>query len=54
VTLYSFLYTLMIKTPAMQTPVLEIVLMVPATVIMNSISEIIDPVKKLTKLLSIL
>jgi len=29
----------------MQTPVLEIVLMVPATVIMNSISEIIDPVK---------
>ena len=53
VTLYSSLYTLMMKTPAMPTPVLEIVPMVPATVIMNSISAIIVPDKKLTNLLNL-
>jgi len=52
-TLYSFLYILMMKTPAMPIPVPEIILMVPAIVIMNSISAIIDPDKMLRNLLNL-
>ena len=51
--LYSFLYILMMKTPAMPIPVLETVLMVPAIAIMNSISAITAPVKKLRKVLAL-
>ena len=51
-TLCSFLYILMMKTPAMPITVLEIILMVPAIVIMNSISAIIDPDKMLRHLLN--
>ena len=47
VTLYSFLYILMMKTPAMPIPALQTVLMVHGIVIMNSTSAIIAPVKKL-------
>ena len=51
-TLCSFLYILMMKTPAMPITVLEIIPMVPAIVIMNSISAIIDPDKMLRHLLN--
>jgi len=44
-TLCNFLSILMMKTPAMPIAVLEIIPMVPAIAIMNSISAIIDPVK---------
>ena len=53
-TLYSFLYILMMKTPAMPITVLEIILMVPAIVIMNSISAIMSPDKMLRNLLNLL
>ena len=45
VTLCTFLYILMMKTPAMPIPVLQTVLMVLAIVIMNSTSATIAPVK---------
>ena len=50
VTLYTFLYILMMKTPAMPIPVLETVLMVPAITIISSTSVITTPVKKLRKI----
>ena len=53
-TLYSFLYILMMKTPAMPIAVLEIIPMVPVIVIMNSISAIIDLDKMLRNLFNLL
>ena len=52
-TLYSFLYILMTKIPAMPILVLETVLMVPAIAIMSSISAITVPVKKLRKVIAL-